>query len=110
MVYVRNGIHVRRREDLEINEISCIWLEVKQDKCKPFLLGNVYRQPDSKIEFNDRFEGFMDNVFKDDKETILMGDFNKNLLLSHVDREWLNFTLTLGLTQLVSNHTRVTVL
>ena len=25
MVYVRNGIHVRRREDLEINEISCIW-------------------------------------------------------------------------------------
>ena len=42
------------------------------------------------------------NVFKDDKETILMGDFNKNLLPSNVDREWLNFTLTLGLTQLVS--------
>ena len=44
------------------------------------------------------------DVFKNDKEIILMGDFNKN----NVDREWLNFTLTLGLTQLVSNHTRVT--
>ena len=68
----------------------------------------MYRPPDSRIEFNDRFEGFMDNVFKDDKETILMGDFNKNLLTSNVDRDWLIFTLTLGLTQLFSNPTRIT--
>ena len=60
----------------------------------------MYRPPDSRIEFNDRFEGFMDNVFKDDKETIL--------LTSYIDREWLNVTLTLGLTQLFSNPTRVT--
>ena len=67
----------------------------------------MYRPPDSRIEFNGRFQGFMDNVFKD-METILMGVFNKNLLISNLDREWLNFTLTLGLTQLVSHSTRVT--
>lgn len=108
MVYVRNGINVKRREDLEINDISCIWLEVMQEKGKPFLIGNIYRPPDSRIEFNDRFEDFIDNVFKENKEIILIGDFNKNLMADNVDREWLNFTLTLGLTQFVSNPTRVT--
>ena len=34
-----------------------------------------------------------------------MKDFNKNVLTGNVDREWLNFTLTLGLIQLVSNPT-----
>ena len=48
----------------------CIWLEVKQEKCKPFLIGNMYRPPDSRIEFNDRLEAFIDNIFKESKETI----------------------------------------
>ena len=42
MVYVRNGINAKRRKDLEINEISCIWLEISQNKGKPFLIGNMY--------------------------------------------------------------------
>ena len=37
-----------------------------------------------------------------------MKDFNKNLLTGNVDREWLIFTLTLGLIQLASNPTWVT--
>ena len=28
MVYVKNGINAKRREDLEINDISCIRLEI----------------------------------------------------------------------------------
>ena len=62
IVYVRNGINAKRRFDLETNNISCIWLEITAGKCKPFLIGNMYRPPDSKVEFNDRFEGFIDNV------------------------------------------------
>ena len=30
MVYVRNGINAKRRADIEINNISCIWLEISQ--------------------------------------------------------------------------------
>ena len=37
MVYVKNGINAKRREDLEINDISCIWLEISQNKGKSFL-------------------------------------------------------------------------
>ena len=36
MVYVRNGINAKRRKDLEINDISCIWLEISPNKGKPF--------------------------------------------------------------------------
>ena len=62
LVYVKIGIHVKRREDLETNDISCIWLEIIQEKGKSFLIGNLYRPPDSRIEYNDRFEDFVDKV------------------------------------------------
>ena len=56
----------------------------------------------------DRFENFMDTVLKERKETILLGDFNKDLLRVDTNREWLIFTESLGLTQLVIEPTRVT--
>ena len=101
IVYVRNGINAKHRFDLETNNISCIWLEITAGKCKPFLIGNMYRPPASKVEFNDRFEGFIDNVSKEGKEMILLGDFNKNLLNEHKDLEWENFITSLGFSQLV---------
>ena len=64
--------------------------------------------PDSKVEYNDRFEEFIDNVLNEEKEFILLGDFNKNLLNKDTDRDWGNFTTSLGLTQLINEPTRVT--
>ena len=108
IVYVQNCINAKRRFDLETNSIECIWLEITVGKSKPFLVGNMYRPPNSKVEFVDRFESFIDNVSSEGKEIILMGDFNKNLLNEHKDKEWENFTTSLGLSQLVCNPTRVT--
>ena len=75
---MRNGINAKRRFDLETNSIECIWLEITVGKGKPFLVGNMDRPPNSKVEFVDRFESFIDNVSSEGKEIILMGDFNKN--------------------------------
>ena len=36
MVYVRNDINAKRREDLEINNISCIWWEIPKIKVNRF--------------------------------------------------------------------------
>ena len=55
----------------------------------------MYRPPDSKVEYNDRFEEFIDNVLKEEKEFILSGDFNKNLLNEDTNRDWGNFTTSL---------------
>ncbi|MCG8112744.1 MAG: reverse transcriptase domain-containing protein [Candidatus Thiodiazotropha taylori] len=108
LVYVKNGISVRRREDLETNNVPCLWLEIRPASSKSFLVGNMYRPPDSRVEFNDRFEDFIDNIINEEKEYILLGDFNKNLLDAEIDRDWGNFTTSLGLTQLVTEPTRVT--
>ena len=108
MVYVRNDINAKGKEDLEINNISCIWLEISQDKGKSFLIGNMYRPPDSRVDYNDRFEDFFENASKEGKEIILLRDFNKNLFEDNLDREWQNLTLSLGLTQMISQPTRVT--
>ena len=72
LVYVKKWIHVKRREDLETNDISCIWLENYTGKGQIILIGNLYRPPDSRIEYNDRFEDFMDNVSNEGKEIIFM--------------------------------------
>ena len=85
-----------------------MWLQISPDKGKSFLVGNIYRPPDSKIEYNDRFEELIDAVLNEDKEFILLGDINKNLLNNDIEREWGYFITSLGLTQLVSEPTRVT--
>ena len=67
IVYVRDNINAKRREDLETNGISCLWLEISPVRGKSFLVGNMYRPPDSKIEYNDRFEDFIDIVLNEEK-------------------------------------------
>ena len=50
----------------------------------------------------------MDIVINEDKGFVLLGDLNKNLLNEEIDRDWCTFITSLGLTQLVSEPTRVT--
>ena len=71
-------------------------------------MGSLYRNPTERVEWVDRFENFMDTVLKERKETLLLGDFNKDLLRVDTNREWLIFTESLGLTQLVTEPTRAT--
>ena len=108
LVYVRNTILAKRRLDLETNEISCLWLEIIPEKGKSFLVGSLYRNPNERVEWVDRFEKFIDVVLNEGKEIILLGDFNKDLSDADANREWLILTESLGLTQLVTEPTRVT--
>ena len=68
----------------------------------------MYRPPNSKVEFIDRFGNFIDNILTEEKECFLLVDFNKNLFNEDTDRDWGNFTTSLGLTQLINEPTRVT--
>ena len=58
----------------------------------------MYIPPDSRVEFNGRFEVFIDSLLNEDKEFILLGDFYKDLLIVDTEREWGSFTTLLGLT------------
>ena len=106
LIYVKDTINCSRREDLESHDLEHIWLEIKQSHAKPFLLCIIYRQPDARSAWKDSFEINIENVQLEDKEILLLGDFNRDLVNARVNREWVNFTSSLGFTQLITNPTR----
>ena len=98
----------KRREGLETQDVACLWVEITPNKEKSFLIGSLYRNPAEWVEWVDRFKMSLKNVLNDKKEIILLGDFNKDLLNLHVNRDWLILTESLGLSQLVTQPSRVT--
>ena len=108
IVYVRNDIIAKRRTNLEINDIDCLWSEISPRKGKSFLVGSFYRNPNEKSEWLNRFEVLIENVLLENKEIIILGDFNKDLLNLSVNNEWSNFITSFGLSQLISEPTQVT--
>lgn len=109
LVYVRDHIMSKRRDDLETNDIACLWLEITPNKGKPFLCGTMYRNPSELVEWNDRFELFIEKVLTEGKEIVLFGDFNKDLFNINAHRDWANLTESFGLSQLVMQPTRITM-
>ena len=108
IVYIKEGIQTCRRTDLENENLECIWLEIKPKKSKAVLDGNIYRPPNSTIQWNESFEACIENVLGEDKEIYLMGDINRDLLNNQIKNAWTGYTEPFGLTQLVSEPTRVT--
>ena len=66
---------MKRRADLEINDIECLWLEITPKKGKSFLIGTLYRNPAERAERTNRFEVFIEHVSSENKGIIIMGDF-----------------------------------
>ncbi len=94
---MKTGINAKRRKDLESRDISCNLVRNNPKKDKSFLVGNIYRPPDSKVEWNVNFETFIECAMDTCKEIILLGDINKNLINDKVNIEWLNLITSLGL-------------
>jgi len=44
-IYVNESIAFKRRQDLELNNVECIWIEVFPSKNKSILFGVFYRPP-----------------------------------------------------------------
>ena len=50
MLYGKEGLHYKRRDDLEIQNIESIWIEVANCH-KRILVGLFYRPPNSTLSF-----------------------------------------------------------
>lgn len=107
LVYVRNNISCCQRTDLEDSELEHVWLEVKNPNSKSFLLCVLYRPPSSLVSWKTSFDANIDKAQCEDKEILIVGDLNKDLMNDQLKEEWVNFTLSLGLTQLITTPTRV---
>lgn len=106
LVYVNQCIKYKLLPHFDIPELETLWLEVSLKKHKPVLIGLCYRNPSENSSWIDHFDSMMDTVTLHQKEIILMGDFNIDLLRPH--KKW-NQTYDLhNLHQLIDKPTRVT--
>jgi len=74
------------------------------------LLCYSYRPPSSKEEWLTLFSESLDKSFNENKETVILGDFNFDLLkLCHNSKSWLQPMESMNFTQLVNvQRTRTT--
>ena len=110
--YIRNSINFEIRSDLNKNSIEALKIEIHKYKSKPFLVSTWYRPPSSPIKLLTKFENFLQLIDIEEKESIILGDINCDLLhkdLDHKTKE-LNFiTNVYQYKQLIDEPTRETV-
>ena len=74
--YVRDTLVTKRRHDLEITGMECLWLEIRSNNNK-FLLCTCYRPPDEQYNFWDELQYMVDLTHLGQVNSIILtGDFN----------------------------------
>ena len=78
---------------------------MKPRKSSSYLIGVIYRPPDSSKhlpkDFNNSFEEMLKKVCESSLETILLGDVNANYLVSGVGRDFKSIVSSNGLKQII---------
>lgn len=85
--YVKENTDIIERFDLDINSTSnheTKFIEIKFENKRPLIIGCVYRHPSSSISVSDFSNLYLDplltKISNENKQCIVMGDFNINLL------------------------------
>ena len=104
--YIKNDIDYIQRKDLEFNEDAnheSIFIELKFENKKDLLIGCIYRHPSSTVSITDfadkHVEPILHKISLENKQCMIMGDFNINILKVNTNDAYENFLNTLQ-----SNH------
>ena len=76
VIYVREQISFRDRNDLVSDSLEMICIEIERPHSKPFLLSAWYRPPNSERSIINEYELFLFKCDSESKEMIIMGDLN----------------------------------
>ena len=107
-VYVKNELYSRRRNDLEVADVECVWLEIHNHNRK-VLIGTFYRPPNSTHATLNSIENSIGLAFDTDTENILItGDFNFDMLKQFSNRKINDICLQFNLEQLINEPTHYT--
>ncbi|OWF37137.1 hypothetical protein KP79_PYT25307 [Mizuhopecten yessoensis] len=106
-VYVSNSITSKRRSDLELPSVECVWVQLNI-LGKLVLYGTFYRPPDEPVSSWDHIAHSIELAFNTGIPNIIItGDFNANLLNNNNNHSihLRNLLTTYNLTQSVANPT-----
>ena len=79
-MYIRTVIPYIIHKDLSQDTLELLSIEVKKPKSKPLLISTWYQPPSAKIELFEKFENFLKLIDNEDKDIIITGDLNCNLI------------------------------
>ena len=109
-VYVSEKLNWTRRSDLENPLLEVLWIEIFPFNAKSFLIGVIYRPPDTSkylpINFHEVFTQLLNTVTSENKETIILGDVNVNYLDKKSNKVFKCDVELFGFKQLISKPTR----
>ena len=113
-VYIRNEIHCKRRQDLEVladETTEIIWVELTLSN-KSLLIAQVYRPPRPEQTFTLKWLDSIDNSlqlsYSENKHIVVMDDVNIDLWKPHpLVTKWLEICSAFGLVQIITEPTRV---
>ena len=110
--YVKDGIPYTRRMDLERDDLELIWMEISFRNSKSFLVGVLYRPPDTSKHYSKNFQkslkDVLDIITNDNKESIILGDINCDYLKNNDHRTIKDIFVTHGYKQIINKATRIT--
>ena len=102
LLYVKNSINCKRREDLEkimykSRELESVFIEVINENKKNKIYACIYRHPTMDLDdfTQNYFEKIINKLSTEDKIAYLMGDFNIDLLKIEDEEKVNNFFNTL---------------
>ena len=111
VMYIRDNISYSQRNDLTTDSLETACIEVKLPYNRYFLVATWYRPPSSQIDLFDDWALFLSKWDAENKELIVVGDFNCDVSKSQPDShtQRLNFLSSLyQLKQFINEPTRVT--
>ena len=107
IVYIKNNIFFKRRDDLESNSIENIWVEIQSTKNK-YLLGLFNRPPDSKSDYWNEFENVIEKASEENLDIIITGDLNYDILKANINNPLSRILNKFNMQNVITQPTRVT--
>ena len=68
-IYLRTNLNFRIRDDLNNDNLKCLFVKISMPRRTGFLVGTWYRSPVSPIELFNEFEKLVDKIDAENKET-----------------------------------------
>ena len=107
-VYVKENVYAKRRIDLELQDIECLWIEVSSNRNK-LLIGTFYRPPNSPSSTLESIENSIGLAYETNIDNILIvGDFNLDTLKSVSSRKIQSLCQHFNLHNLINEPTHFT--
>ena len=99
-IYFRDNINIKNRNELVPDSLEALCVEVRKPKSKAILIVSCYRPPNSNHEVLKLIENLIKNLDNEEKEIVILGDFNYDVLNQSVTHNPDNFLEILNLYQL----------